>query len=814
MPRGALGPVHFVLFGVLTTATAVASGCGDYGPVTLASDLDAGGEVKARGVGEACDDANRCRAGLACKDAKCAPGRLLDEGFTCVISGECKEGLYCGPTRRCSRGGRKVAGDTCGSEAECAGGLRCNGVGLSAECQAEGAFDVGAACKIANDCFGGLLCVAGKCAAPPVTTGAPPIGVSGFAGVACTDEPGVKAYFRIPRGMDDGDFFRLPFPNDARRKGAKLDLSGFPTPGADILGYDLVDRWARYVEETASGFSAYPTMIMRFSATPDLETLKNPGVLRMIDITTPTGSEIGFGWSATAAKTKYVCANAITARPAPGFPLESGHTYALVLNNGAKAPGGGPIEVSADLEAALGNADPGAPLTTAWTAYAPLRAWAAASSVDVGTFVNAAVFTVGNHSDVMAKASAAVDAASPPVATGWVKCGAGASPCAQVDGTRACGAADPAFDELHALVTVPNFQKGTAPYRSPAEGGDFELDALGAPVPQGTSQVCLALTVPKGAVMPVDGWPLAIYAHDTGGSFRSAIVDGVAKRFAAADGGAAKIAVLAIDQVAHGTRRGGSTARPEQLYFVTSNPRAMRGFQLQAAADLLALVRLAPTVTFDAAASPTGADLRFGNVILVGHGQGANAIALAAPRAPTLVKGVVLGGVNASFVDTVPLKKNPVDFVTVAPAVLGEITLTNNHPVLAMFQNALDPADPLDHAVLLASVPPVEPRHVFVVYGRDDTFSPGPTQVVYTVAAGLGIAQPPPSVGSPDNLGAPILPVPAGGNIAIDFTGVVRQYDKGNTDGHLVMFMNADATRDIDRFVTDVALAKIPMVGR
>jgi hypothetical protein len=396
----AVFPVAIALGGL---AVSLVPGCGDYGTVTLASQ-DAGdlNDIRARGVGEACGDTLRCRAGLTCKDAKCAPARALDSGASCLISAECKEGLYCNAMRVCAPAGHTALGETCGSEADCGGGARCNAVGLSAECQAEGAADVGAACKLASDCFGGLLCAAGLCAAPSATTGAPPVAVSAFAGVACVDDPGpVRAYFRVPRGADDGDFFRLPFPNDARRKGGKLDLSGFPTPGADVVGYDLVDRWARYVEESASGFSAYPTVIMRFSGQPDFATLKQAGVVRMVDVTVGAGKDVAFGWSATSAKTKYVCANSISARPAAGQPLLQGHTYALIVTNGAKAPGNVAIEAAADLKALLGATDPGAPLTDAWTAYAPFRAWAAGANVDPSAIVNAAVFTVGKHVDLL-----------------------------------------------------------------------------------------------------------------------------------------------------------------------------------------------------------------------------------------------------------------------------------------------------------------------------------------------------------------------------------------------------------------------------
>ncbi|GAH32336.1 unnamed protein product, partial [marine sediment metagenome] len=86
--------------------------------------------------------------------------------------------------------------------------------------------------------------------------------------------------------------------------------------------------------------------------------------------------------------------------------------------------------------------------------------------------------------------------------------------------------------------------------------------------------------------------------------------------------------------------------------------------------------------------------------------------------------------------------------------------------------------------------------------------------VAYTTAAGLGVAAPPNGVGAGDDIGTPILPIPAGGNAASSITAIVRQYDRGSDDGHLVMVRSPDATRDVDRFVADVALAKTPKIGR
>src|SRR6185437_3957616 len=157
-------------------------------------------------------------------------------------------------------------------------------------------------------------------------------------------------------------------------------------------------------------------------------------------------------------------------------------------------------------------------------------------------------------------------------------------------GDRACGAADPSFDEVQALVPIPIFQQGTAPYD--VSGGDFVLGSDGTPQVQRYEAVCMSVTVPKGVTMPAGGWPLLVYAPGTGGSYRSAIVEGVSTREASiADGagGFYHVAVLGIDQVEHGPRRGTSQASPDDLFYDFSNPAAARGNPMQGAADQLSL---------------------------------------------------------------------------------------------------------------------------------------------------------------------------------------------------------------------------------
>jgi hypothetical protein len=766
-----------------------------------------------RGVGERCDDGSVCRPGLACTSGVCQPGRSSEQGTPCVISAECKDGLYCGPERTCAPAGAGEQGAQCGSDGDCKSGFRCNLVGFSAQCQPEGSSDVGGVCGKSGDCFGGLLCAEQVCVPPP--PGIPPLGIPSFKGVACEDETGdVTAHFRVPRGQDDKDYFRLPYPNDIRLKSGRPDLAGFPTPGADLIGFDLVDRWARYLELTGTGYSVYPTITFRFSGEIDFDSMKQAGATRWADITPGAGNDIGHSWSGTTERTAYVCANGFGFRPATGRPLVPGHTYAVLINNTVKAKDGKAIVVSPDLTAVLGAADPGGALSAAWNAYAPLRVWAASKSVNLGGLVNAAVFTVGKTDDIAAKLAPAVTAAPAPTATGWVKCGAAPSPCAQATDGRACPAAeDPAFDELHALVTLPRFQSGNAPFLEPADGGDFVLDGSGQPTPQGSNEVCLALTVPKGT-MPANGWPLVVYAHGTGGSFRSHINEGVSARLANIDG-TAKVAVLGIDQVGHGTRRGASTAAPESVFFNFPNPAAARGNVLQGAADQMALVRFAKGLTLAAGTSPTGAEIRFERIAFWGHSQGATEGSIAMPYTAD-VAGVVFSGVGGSLIDSLLTKKSPVNLAAIAPAVLSELpsNVNNVHPVLSMFQNAIDPADPLDHAaaIVKSEAGPLA-KHVFVPYGQADTYAPPATQLAYVVAARLGVAQHPASVAAPDDLLSAPVALPVSGNAGVS-TVVVRQYVPNGFDGHFVVFRDADAKVNADRFLADALGGVVPSFGR
>jgi hypothetical protein len=811
---------------------AAAVACSDNGAVTL-SDAGMTGGLTGEPVGESCDAAHACRQGLVCTAAKCAPCACTASGSPCTISDECTKGEYCGATRTCTASGADAGGlnANCASDADCSSGLRCDLVGLSAQCETEGKGDVGGTCMVAGDCLAGLACLMGACTPLPETDGGlaplafPPV----WAGETCKDDPGpTAAYFHVPRGTNDGDFYRLPFPNDVRLSAGKVSLSNHPTPGSALLGYDVVQRWFDNLQAKVDGFSTYPTIFFRFNAGVDLNgTFKNTGVFRWIDITMPASPvDLGFSWYGSTAGNKYICDNWIGVRPPTGSPLTAGHTYTVFVTTDGHDAMGNPIQVPSDLAALLSSTPPAsdAALTAQWPKYQPLRDWASSASFDLTTILDATVFTVGHASAVGPKMATAIAAAGVPTATGWINCANAPSPCPQATGDRACPATpDPSFDELHALITLPIYQQGTEPYSNPPDG-DFMLAADGTPQMVRSEQVCMALTVPKGVAMPAGGWPLVVYAHGTGGSFRSHVTEGVAKRLASVDngaGGIVNLAVLGIDQVETGTRRGASTDSPDNLFYNFANPGAARGNPLQGAADQLSLFAYVAGLDLPAATSPTMAEIKAGPIAFWGHSQGATEGGIALPYA-TGVKGAVLSGEGASLIDALLSKKNPVDISADVPVALEEdpANVTIYHPVLALFQNDLDLVDPLNHAALLVTSPiaAANQKHVFQPYGQGDTYAPPPTEQVFAIAAQLGQASPPTGVADDIFGGGSPLPVPAGGNAMVDgvpITAIVRQYaSDGTYDGHFVSFFNPQAESDVDHFLADALGGKTPQVGR
>ncbi|MDX2051045.1 MAG: hypothetical protein SFV15_01555 [Polyangiaceae bacterium] len=813
----------------------------DYGPNAAAgagntglgggSNLGSGGGVsipKGAGLGQPCSATDVCRNGLACNaTSTCEAGKSTVEGQPCLTSGECADGLRCSvplaaalqnpltaPT--CVATGTGALGEGCKVDLECGAGLRCALKGFSAQCVAEGTKDVGGDCTTATDCLSGLTCNGGKCApAGPV-----PFPLEGTPGVTCEDPSPdtARAYFEVPGATapkgQEGDFFRLPFPNDIRVKDGKLDLSGFPTPGSALLGFDPVKIYVDALQATEGTWSGASTIMFRFSGQVDFNSI----VPHIMDLTDPNGGYPGLVYGVDPNKNEYVCHNAYTVRIGGDYPLTPGHSYAVYLTgkDGAtppKAKGGATIERSAHLDALLSDTAPAdAALAAAYPKYAAFRAALKTANVATKDVYNATVYTVGTPATSMKSLADAVYADPVPTVKGaWVKCEANTvSPCPQHDGGRGCGAPNDTFDEYHALVTLPIFQKGTAPYLTPADGGDISLTRVR------TEDVCMAVTIPKGTA-PADGWPLVVFGHGTGGSFRSFIRPEVNGALSSVAIGANNVgfAVLGIDLPQHGPRRGASTESPDNLFFNFANPGAARGNPMQGAADLLSVGRFAAAL--DGTVTSTPLKVNKDKIVLFGHSQGSTHGSLALPFSKEFKAGV-LSGNGASLMHALLNKTKPVNLAAALPVVLGHklnfaspgLPMGTTHPVLTLLQHWIDPADPLNFGPLLAKPEtPADAKHVFLTYGHGDNYSPPITIALFARTSSALEVPADDSVMTPDALEVCSMAAQCPKDHTID----VKQYAPPmGKDGHFVVFDVAHANTDAVKFLAQAALGQVPTV--
>lgn len=774
----------------------------------------AGGLPTGKKAGEPCSASDPCRAGLACKPDTntCQPAGNKIPGASCVVSAECTSGNYCALTPTgmlCAPSGTEPEGGRCSSEGDCMSGLACVLDGLYGKCAKPGTKDFGQACAATTDCLAGLLCVQQVCQ-PLVVALAP------WRGASCppddtTGPPRALFDVQVAGEADSEDFYRLPFPNDIHKKNGRIDLSKHPHPPPALLPFDPVKLYLDAIGRDSTGFGTNTVTYFRLSKSPNYESLRKPGAFRVVNITKSSaeyGLDRGYGWFVDPNDHKYLCAPYIAVRQPFGDPYLPGETYAIVLNDEIVDGEGTAFGKDADFTAMLAASAPGdATLAAAWAAYQPLRDWIADKSVDATKMIATAVFTTEAVTTPLKKIREAVRAAPAAEVKSVVKCDTGVvSPCE--DGLtgdeheRGCFAADPNFDEYQGTLSIPVFQKGTAPYLTEADGGGIEYAAGGTPQIARTEDVCFALTVPKGSA-PANGWPLLVYAHGTGGSLRNHITAGIAADFAKGDASspATPMATIGFDGVLHGKRRGASTKDPEELVYNFLNPAAARDNALQGGADLFAVIRAVSGGTF------AGASIDATKIALWGHSQGGNAAAIATAF-ETGNGATVLSGTGGLLLLTFLNKTQPVNIAGVLPFVLGDPRVDDMHPVLNLLQMYFERSDPVNFGPLA----PTLPRHLLHVMGANaladvagmpkhaDNYSPEPTQRAYAASARLPLRGP---KVDPDT-GLQEIAAPVKGNLSIDgkpITAAQVQYQPGNYDGHFVSTQNPAARNVVRVFV-------------
>ncbi|MBC8131513.1 MAG: hypothetical protein H7X95_00920, partial [Deltaproteobacteria bacterium] len=338
----------------------------------------------------------------------------------------------------------------------------------------------------------------------------------------------------------------------------------------------------------------------------------------------------------------------------------------------------------------------------------------------------------------------------------------------------------------------PNFQVGDPPYS--ATGGQMDIGADDLPVVQRMENLRVSFCIPA-RVMPVEGFPVTIFATGAGGDYHSFSDYGVARILAA--GG---IASISIDQVLSGPRN--PKGPPGDIAFYNfSNPQAARYNALQGAADNFSLLRLLMGLSHTEA--PLGAvperTIKFdpARIYFFGHSQGGITGAPFLALEPN-VKAAVLSGTSALLYQALLHKTDPIDISAIVKLYIPDQPLDVFNPILALIQTWIERSESANYAPLFARKPatgsdgmPLAPKDVYQSEGFDDRAAPNVSIQAFATAVGGnqvsgidgGVRQ---IIDGLTLRGRETLIPPVTGNLA-GRTVVLVQYDElAFIDGHFI----------------------------
>ncbi|MFH1130979.1 MAG: hypothetical protein V1754_06565 [Pseudomonadota bacterium] len=810
--------------------------------------------------GEVCTQTSECGPNLYCTgigicEEQGEPG-TKGQGEDCTATQDCLIEYVCSSLGICVKPGDGAVGDECQGTESCSKGLVCSGSGTCANPGDPGTSDQGGACEKAEDCILGLVCADEKC-----------IAVTYWSGATCNPDDGpVRAYFEIPRnGEPLSEFYRLPFPNDIRMKDGHIDLNGHPNPALVLpeeLG-DIVSDYFKAIEEDVDGFGVNTAVSLRTSGLIDYDTLlvnddgTKKASLRFVNIDKNSkeyGSGVGFSMIANSSRRKYICENWIAVKPSTGRPLSPSTTYAVLLLKGIKDPDGMLIARDKDFEIVMGDKEPdNADEKAAWLAYTPLRTFLAdeelgEKNIAPSDVISAAVFTTMNPRAKMAKFREVVHSQNTPALKNLTLCnGTAKSPCDDgKEETHVCPTSqNPDFYELQGIYSTPVFQSGTVPYETPADGGAISYDKDGKPKIQREDQVCVAISIPR-TPMPQEGWPVVVFAHGTGGNYRTFINNGTAAALAnIKDDGidVSQMAVMGIDAGMHGPRRG-STESPDMLFFNFRNPRAARDNLYQAVADKYQLVRLIKSIDIKSSGSPLGDAISFNKskVFYFGHSQGSFEGVPFAAYEPD-VSAIVLSGAGGYLLGSFLEKTKPYNIAAGVQLALADGRLGTTHPLLNLLQLFFEEVDSINfgRALFVEPVEGVKRKHVYMSYGVADSYMPPLTIDALARAVSLGLVDQPAErcgdgacvwsetcttceqdcpkkeVCKPSDPLFTLVDAPVKENVSLGaaekVTAAMVQYvSDGTYDDHFVVFQNATAKRQSTYFLGTAAKDGAPTI--
>lgn len=580
-----------------------------------------------------------------------------------------------------------------------------------------------------------------------------------FSIVACQAPDG-------PEPMVSGDgFFDAPWPSDARTTDGHPDLDGYF--GERARGGDLFTVY-QALGETMTGFATNPTVYFRFDGAIDESLLPTPAhsatadsPIFLVDVdphSAHRGEHVPVDFDFQIAETTFQPANLLAVQPVFGFALEPRTTYAVVVTT----------DIATRSDAFADVWDQGGPDHALYVPLAEVLFDERVSTEDVAV---ATVFTTTDPTaDVAAIAATIHDRMTPP----------------SLDQELHVAYRGDRYTAYQGSVLVPNWQRGAKPYAT--EGGGFVFDD-GVPVIAEWELTRFTLSVPTASA-PAAGWPVAIFAHGTGGDDSDFANEPDVAKEPANVLARAGIAGIGISQPLQGDRW--SSENVSAYVFNYVNPESGITSFRQGALDVVYLAELlaqAPQ-TFSSRGDTIVLDTT--RLAFLGHSQGGMTGSIATPFLGDRVRGVMLSGAGGNTTLAVVHRKEPgLDIQAMLATLLGigdPDELDAFHPICAMLQLLSEPADPINYAPYWNREAPwweSTPQDVMMTEGLLDIYTPPEAAETLAIAGGLPILDP---VGQYSD-GAVLRELVGGGSSA---HGNLEGWDGARVTGGLTQFANDD----------------------
>lgn len=589
--------------------------------------------------------------------------------------------------------------------------------------------------------------------------------------------------------VDDGSFFSRPWPSDDRfREEGYPDLENWPNPAEN----PLVDKFLEEAKKL-DGFGTNSPIYFQLDGKPDLtllpeeiDSLDEDAAVHIIDIDPSSpyrGERFPIRWNFQEQETNWQPANFLALAPTWGFPLRPNTQYAVVLTTEL-------VKAEQDYKEIAKNSE-----HSLHAKYKDLLDVWEYLDYDPEDIAVTTIFTTQTPMKDLINISKRIDQEiSLPSLTQeliWIKEGNG---CQIYDGQ----------------LLIPLWQYGEKPYSS--AGGSFGMDENGRPIVFTWELVNFRLSVPDYE-MPVEGYPVAIYSHGTGGDWTT-FANNANEFEPSTQLAKAGLAGFGISQPLHADR--GEGQDPELYSFNYLNPASARTMFRQGAADQIYLAKLLSSQVHTLNFEGSSIKLNPEKINYLGHSHGGEVGSLALPFMGKYLNSAVLSGAGAGLSITLMERQMGTgtgltiqELLETAISLAPHEELSSFHPMIGFVQMLAEVTDPLNYARYWfsdAGYWTQKPVSVLMTEGLTDEYTPPKSIEIMAATAKIPIIGTAYSINpAQEILGYSAAGSAEGNSEAYDGSKITSGLVQFPYDGHFPIFQNEDAV-DLYRYFFETAV--------